>query len=90
MRYSHDNIPELLGQNLMLLNRIAGSSDEMASLINMMSKSLKEVEIEFEDKIKEKDEKINDLKNKILKKNGISDIEKESLIRDIDEILKKE
>ena len=89
-RYSHDNIPELLGQNLMLLNRIAGSSDEMASLINMMSKSLKEVEIEFEDKIKEKDEKINDLKNKILKKNGISDIEKESLIRDIDEILKKE
>ena len=90
LRYSHDNIPELLGQNLMLLNRIAGSSDEMASLINMMSKSLKEVEIEFEDKIKEKDEKINDLKNKILKKNGISDIEKESLIRDIDEILKKE
>ena len=90
LRYSHDNIPELLGQNLMLLNRIAGSSDEMASLINMMSKSLKEVEIEFEVKIKEKDEKINDLKNKILKKNGISDIEKESLIRDIDEILKKE
>lgn len=90
LRYSHDNIPEILGQNLMLLNRIAGSSDEMASLINMMSKSLKEVEIEFEDKIKEKDEKINDLKNKILKKNGISDIEKESLIRDIDEILKKE
>ena len=90
LRYSHDNIPELLGQNLMLLNRIAGSSDEMASLINMMSKSLKEVEIEFEDKIKEKDEKINYLKNKILKKNGISDIEKESLIRDIDEILKKE
>ena len=45
LRYSHNDIPEILGQNLMLLNRIAGSSDEMASLINMMSKSFKEVEI---------------------------------------------
>ena len=44
LRYSHEDIPELLGQNLMLLNRIAGSSDEMASLINMLSQSIQEVE----------------------------------------------
>lgn len=90
LRYSHNDIPEILGQNLMLLNRIAGSSDEMASLINMMSKSFKEVEIEFEDKLREKDKKITILKEKILFNMDISDVEKESLIQDIDEILKKE
>ncbi|SCH42439.1 MULTISPECIES: RelA/SpoT domain-containing protein [unclassified Romboutsia] len=90
LRYSHNDIPEILGQNLMLLNRIAGSSDEMASLINMMSKSFKQVEIEFEDKLREKDKKINNLKEKILDNIDISDVEKESLIQDIDEILKKE
>ena len=47
LRYSHEDIPELLGQNLMLLNRIAGSSDEMASLINMLSQSIQEVENKF-------------------------------------------
>ena len=90
LRYSHNDIPEILGQNLMLLNRIAGSSDEMASLINMMSKSFKEVEIEFEDKLREKDKKITILKEKILFNMDISDVEKESLIQDIDEILKIE
>ena len=74
----------------MLLNRIAGSSDEMASLINVLSKSFKEVEVEFEDKIREKDKKIIELKDKLVNNNGITNVEKESLIRDIDEILKKE
>lgn len=90
LRYSHDNIPEILGQNLMLLNRIAGSSDEMASLINVLSKSFKEVEIEFEDKIREKDKKIIELKEKLVNNSDIANAEKENLIRDIDEILKKE
>ena len=54
LRYSHDDIPDVLAQNLMLLNRIAGSSDEMASLINILSKSFKDVKSEFEHKINKK------------------------------------
>ena len=34
LRYSHVEIPEILKSNLLLFNRIAGSADEMASLIN--------------------------------------------------------
>lgn len=90
LRYSHNSIPEILGQNLMLLNRIAGSSDEMASLINMMSKSFKQVEVEFENKIRDKDKKIIDLRKKVLCNINMDNAEKESFIRDIDEILKKE
>ncbi len=44
LRYSLNEIPDILAQNLMLLNRIAGSSDEMASLINSLSKSFERIE----------------------------------------------
>ena len=88
LRYSHEDIPELLGQNLMLLNRIAGSSDEMASLINMLSQSIQEVENKFKSKINEKDKKIEDTKEKISNKDYINDNDKKSLIEEIDNILK--
>ena len=88
LRYSHGNIPDLLGQNLMLLNRIAGSSDEMASLINMLSQSIQEVENKFKSKINEKDKKIEDIKEKISNKDYINDNDKKSLIEEIDNILK--
>ena len=88
LRYSHKDIPELLGQNLMLLNRIAGSSDEMASLINRLSKSIQEVENKFNAKINEKDKKIESIKEKIYKKEYISDVDKKKLIDEIDDILK--
>ena len=88
LRYSHENIPELLGQNLMLLNRIAGSSDEMASLINMLSQSIQEVENNCKEKIKEKDMKIQNIKEKISSKDYIDDEDKKSLIAEIDNILK--
>ena len=88
LRYSHEDIPELLGQNLMLLNRIAGSSDEMASLINMLSQSIQEVENKFKSKINEKDKKIEDIKEKISNKDYINDNDKKSLIEEIDNILK--
>ena len=90
LRYSHNDIPEILAQNLMLLNRIAGSSDEMASLINILSKSFKDVETQFEHKINRKNKQILELKNKVINNDNISSIEKESLIMNIDEILKKE
>ncbi|MEN2257727.1 hypothetical protein AAIB48_08105 [Paraclostridium benzoelyticum] len=68
LRYSHKQIPDVLAQNLMLLNRIAGSSDEMASLINVLNKSIEDVKIEYEDKLKEKDKEIENLKKIIGKK----------------------
>lgn len=88
LRYSHQDIPELLGQNLMLLNRIAGSSDEMASLINMLSQSIQEVENNCKAKIREKDKKIEDIKEKINNKDYIDDNDKKNLIEEIDNILK--
>lgn len=88
LRYSHEDIPELLGQNLMLLNRIAGSSDEMASLINRLSQSIQEVENKFKHKISEKDKKIESIKDKIYDSDNISDTDKKNLIDEIDNILK--
>ena len=72
----------------MLLNRIAGSSDEMASLINRLSQSIQEVENKFKDKISEKDKKIESIKDKIYDSNDISDIDKKNLLDEIDDILK--
>ncbi|EPZ54917.1 hypothetical protein H477_4058 [[Clostridium] sordellii ATCC 9714] len=45
----------------MLLNRIAGSSDEMASLINVLSKSMEDAKKEYEEKLREKDKEIEEL-----------------------------
>ena len=88
LRYSHEDIPELLGQNLMLLNRIAGSSDEMSSLINMLSKSIQDLENNFKYKIKEKDKKIESIKERISNKDYIDDNDKKILLEEIDSILK--
>ena len=87
LRYSLRGIPEVLEQNLMLLNRIAGSSDEMASLINMLSKSFKNIEKEFKEKLSEKDQKILNLKESILTNKSISKNDKEYLIKNIDNII---
>ena len=68
LRYSHKQIPDVLAQNLMLLNRIAGSSDEMASVINVFKKSIEDVKVEYEEKLKKKDKEIENLKEIISKK----------------------
>ena len=87
LRYSHQDIPELLGQNLMLLNRIAGSSDEMASLINRLSQSIQEAEEKYNTRLKEKDKKIELLKKKISNESMIEGKDKENLIEEINDIL---
>ncbi|MGL5314079.1 MAG: RelA/SpoT domain-containing protein [Peptostreptococcaceae bacterium] len=89
LRYSLSEIPEILEQNLMLLNRIAGSSDEMASLINLLSKSFNEIEHRCEAKMSKKDEEILNLKNEIYESNSISKEEKESFLKRIEYILDK-
>lgn len=88
LRYSLNEIPEILEQNLMLLNRIAGSSDEMASLINSLSKSFNEIENRCEAKVSKKDTEILNLKKEILECKSISDEDKNKFITKIEYILK--
>ncbi len=69
LRYSHNEIPEILKSNLLLFNRIVGSADEMASLINTLSKEWNKNEWNIKENmyknlIKEKDYEIQRLKEK--------------------------
>ncbi|MGG5462219.1 RelA/SpoT domain-containing protein [Clostridium sp. B9] len=65
LRYSHTEIPEILKSNLLLFNRIVGSADEMASLINQLNNSLDDKCNYYESKLREKDEEIKKLKEVI-------------------------
>lgn len=88
LRYSHDDdIPELLAQNLMLLNRIVGSSDEMASLINKLNQSFSDIESKYNKKLRYKNNMLRDLKEKIYENKSLNPNERESIINDIDDII---
>ncbi|EKQ53293.1 MULTISPECIES: RelA/SpoT domain-containing protein [unclassified Clostridium] len=65
LRYSHSEIPEILQSNLLLFNRIVGSADEMASLINNLSKEWGEKEVSYKRIIQEQEAEISRLKDKI-------------------------
>ncbi|OOM75793.1 GTP pyrophosphokinase YwaC [Clostridium puniceum] len=65
LRYSHRKIPEILQSNLLLFNRIVGSADEMASLINNLSKEGGEKEFDYKKIIEKQKAEINMLKSKI-------------------------
>lgn len=62
LRYSHNEIPEILKSNLLLFNRIVGSADEMASLINSLSKEWSLKEENYLNIIKEQENQILQLK----------------------------
>lgn len=64
LRYSNGPIPEVVKSNLLLFNRIIGSADEMASLINMLSREWDEKEKEYQKTIQRQKEEIDLLKNK--------------------------
>lgn len=64
LRYSHNKIPEILQSNLLLFNRIVGSADEMASLINNLNKEWIEKEVEYKTEINLLKEEIKNMKNK--------------------------
>ncbi|MDO5010981.1 MAG: GTP pyrophosphokinase, partial [Intestinibacter bartlettii] len=88
LRYSHDDdIPELLAQNLMLLNRIVGSSDEMASLINKLNQSFDEIEEKYNKKLKQKNDMLRDLRKKIYENDSLKKEERQSIINDIDKVI---
>jgi len=65
LRYSHKKIPGILASNLLLFNRIAGSSDEMASFINLLNKNLTEIKDDYEQIITSKDQEIAELKDRL-------------------------
>lgn len=64
LRYSHKEIPEILKSNLMLFNRLVGSADEMASLINNLSKEWTSKEEDYKETIEAQRREIESLKNK--------------------------
>jgi len=64
LRYSHREIPEILQSNLLLFNRIVGSADEMASLINNLSREWAEKEVNYKKIIENQQAEINKLKSK--------------------------
>ncbi|MGL5380129.1 RelA/SpoT domain-containing protein [Clostridium sp.] len=67
LRYSHSKIPMILESNLLLFNRIAGSADEMASLINKLSEEWYHKELDYNNILMEKDKEIEALKAKLNK-----------------------
>ncbi len=62
LRYSHIEIPEILKSNLLLFNRIIGSADEMASLINTLSKEWCEKEVNYQKIIAQQQAEIDKLR----------------------------
>lgn len=72
LRYSNNQIPEILAANLLLFNRIAGSSDEMASFINLLNRNLNEMDEKYEKVINLKNKQIKELKDIIEEKTAIS------------------
>ena len=87
LRYSHEQIPEVLALNLLLLNRIVGSSDEMASLINLINRSWIQMEGKYERIIDYKNKQIEELKNRIVKTTTIGDGEKQDILSSLDDII---
>lgn len=87
LRYSHEEIPEVLALNLLLLNRIAGSSDEMASVINLLNRSWTEMERKYENIIGHKNNEIIKLRNKINESTAIGDGDKKDILESIEKII---
>lgn len=65
LRYSHSEIPEILKSNLLLFNRIVGSADEMASLINNLNKEYEDIRLNYNNIIKGQQKEIHELKSEI-------------------------
>ncbi len=90
LRYSHDEIPEVLALNLLLLNRLVGSSDEMASLINMMNRNWTEMEEKYERIIDNKNREILKLRDMIQSSTNIEVEDKQEILKSLEKIIMKE
>ncbi|GLC31979.1 RelA/SpoT domain-containing protein [Clostridium omnivorum] len=90
LRYSHDKIPKVLASNLLLFNRIAGSADEMASLINLLNKNWTEMEENFQGIMKQKNHEIKELKKIVNEKTGIEEKDKKEILDALENIIMKD
>ena len=90
LRYSHSQIPEVLALNLLLFNRIAGSSDEMASLINLLNRNWTEMEDKYRRIIDLKNREIKELQDKIDQKTTIETKDKQDLLSSLENIIMKD
>ncbi|WP_156312083.1 RelA/SpoT domain-containing protein [Lysinibacillus contaminans] len=78
LSYPNNNVPEVLTLNLLMLNRLAGSADEMASAV----KTIKEEWAKMQISLSEKDSELEILKTKI-ENLDIKKEEKDSLVKDL-------
>lgn len=85
LRYPHGDVPQVLALNLLLLNRIVGSSDEMASYINLLKENLVEIQSKHQVVIDKKNKEIELLKVKISKLE-IKEKDRDSLLSSINVI----
>lgn len=86
LRYSHVHIPEVLSLNLLLLNRLVGSSDEMASFINLLDSRWSDMEKKYERIIEHKNREIEELKEKIEKRTTIGVEDKQDILSSLEKI----
>lgn len=87
LRYFHDEIPEVLALNLLLLNRMTGSSDEMASMINLLNRSWRSMERKYETIIYNKNNEIEKLKGRIEQVTNIEEKDKKDILTSLDKII---
>jgi len=65
IRYPYDVDNDLVRNLLMIFNRLAGSADEMADYVQMLSSSLKQRELEYAVALESREVEINSLKEEI-------------------------
>lgn len=85
IRYPYDIDNVLFFQFLLILNRLAGSADEMGSYIKFLKSQLVQREIEFQTQINEKSKVIKSLEAKVAKLN-IKDLELRGLRSEIEKL----
>lgn len=89
IRYPYDLDNVIFFQFLLILNRLAGSADEMGSYIKFLKHELTQRELEFQNQINEKSTIIQDLESKVVKLN-LKDKELAELRSDIEKLKKQQ
>src|SRR5690606_1865546 len=85
VRYPYNQDNTILGQLLMILNRLAGGADEMGTFIQILKGNLEEREHEFADTLRKKDSLIRELETKI-KASKIEKEEQENLVQGLSKL----
>lgn len=85
IRYPYDQDNPIFGEFLLILNRLAGSADEMGTFIQVLKTNLKQKESLFESEIESKNQTIKDLEEKI-RKTTIKQTDKEDLMEGLERL----